>query len=91
MTATITRQKINMRVAETALEAIDEAASIQGVDRTSFVVDAAVSKARKVILEEQILNLTEREVEQIKHMLDSDTVANEKLSAAAKRLKDLGL
>lgn len=91
MAVIVERQKINMRVAAQTLQAIDEAAAIQGVDRTAFVIDAAATKARRVILEEQMLNLTHREVEQIKALLESDAEPTLALAAAAARLKDLGL
>ncbi len=82
--------RVNMRVSSATLEVIDEAASLQGVDRTSFVVDAAVSRARAVLLEER-LRVTATEVEQIKRLLAEESPANPKLREAAQRLTQLGL
>lgn len=85
-----TSSRVNMRVSSATLEVIDEAATLQGVDRTSFVVDAAVSRARAVLLEER-LRVTATEVEQIKRLLAEESPANPKLREAAERLSQLGL
>lgn len=81
---------VNMRVAPSALEIIDEAATIQGVARTAFVVDAAVSRARTVLLEER-LRVTATEVEQIKRLLAEERQPTDALRAAAERIQELGL
>lgn len=82
--------RVNMRVSSSTLEVIDEAASVQGVDRTSFVVDAAVSRARAVLLEER-LRVTAAEVEQIQRIIAEDAPASPRLQEAARRLSELGL
>lgn len=82
--------RVNMRVSSSALEVIDEAASLQGLDRTAFVVDAAVSRARRVLSEEK-LRVTANEVEQIKRLLSEDREPSSALRAAAQRLVDLGI
>ncbi|MBW8763333.1 MAG: DUF1778 domain-containing protein [Microbacterium sp.] len=81
---------MNMRISSYALEVIDEAATLQGVDRTAFFIDAAVSRARSVISEER-LRVTATEVGQIKRILAEDREPNDALRAAAQRLADLGL
>jgi uncharacterized protein (DUF1778 family) len=82
--------RVNMRISAYALEVIDEAATLQGVDRTAFFIDAAVTRARKVISEER-LRVTGTEVEQIKRLLSEDKDPTEALRSAAQRLADLGL
>jgi uncharacterized protein (DUF1778 family) len=79
-----------MRISSYALEVIDEAATLQGVDRTAFFIDAAVSRARKVISEER-LRVTATEVEQIKRLLAEDREPTDALRSAAQRLVDLGI
>lgn len=90
MATALTNPRVNMRVAPSALEMIDEAASLQGVDRTSFVIDAAVTRARKVISDDH-LRVTAKEVQQIKRLLSEDREPTEALRSAAQRLVDLGL
>ncbi len=82
--------RVNMRISSYALEVIDEAATLQGVDRTAFFIDAAVSRARKVISEER-LRVTATEVEQIKRLLAEDREPTDALRSAAQRLVDLGI
>lgn len=82
--------RVNMRISANALEVIDEAATLQGIDRTAFFIDAAVTRARKVISEER-LRVTGTEVEQIKRLLSEDKDPTEALRSAAQRLADLGL
>lgn len=91
MSITTSRQKVNMRVAVTALQDIDNAAKLQGVDRTAFFVEAASTKARQVLLEEKSLRLTKREVEQIRDLLANETDPTEELIAAASQLEELGI
>lgn len=82
--------RVNMRISSYALEVIDEAATLQGVDRTAFFIDAAMTRARKVISEER-LRVTATEVEQIKRLLADDSEPNDALKAAARKLNELGL
>lgn len=83
--------RINMRVTEEARDVIDRAAEMQGVDRTAFVIDAAVTRARSVILEDKILHLTGAEVAQVREILDADAEPTPALRHAAQRLEELGL
>lgn len=83
--------RINMRVSEKVRDMIDRAAELQGVDRTAFMLDAATTRARNVILEDRILMLTPREVEQVRDLLDSVPQPTAELARAAHRLAELGL
>ena len=64
--------RLNMRVAPEALDAIREAASAQQQDVTSFVLGAAMERARAVLVEERLLQLTDAEVEQVEAALDAE-------------------
>lgn len=83
--------RINMRVNETTRDVIDRAAEMQGVDRTAFVVDAAMSRARSVLLEDAILSLSAREIDQVRNLLEEDVAPTPALRRAAQRLEELGL
>ncbi|MHA3724043.1 type II toxin-antitoxin system TacA family antitoxin [Leucobacter sp. HY1910] len=83
--------RINMRVTEEAREVIDRAAEAQGIDRTAFMVDAAVTRARSVLLEEAILKLSAGEVAQIADLMENPPAPNDELNRAARRLAELRL
>jgi uncharacterized protein (DUF1778 family) len=87
-TAAVSR--LNMRVQPDALERIREAANYQGMDVTSFVLEAASSKARQVALEEKILRLSDSESLQVADLIAADREPSGALIAAAQRLTALG-
>ena len=64
--------RMNMRISPDALESIREAASAQQQDVTSFVLGAAMERARAVLVEERLLQLTPTEVAQIDAALDAE-------------------
>lgn len=86
-----TTARIDMRVSQENRDIIDQAAEKQGVDRTSFVLDAAMSKARSVLVEETVMRMTAREIAQVREILNAEIVPNASLKRAADRLKELGL
>ena len=64
--------RLNMRIAPKALATIREAATAKQQDLTSFVLGAAMDRARAVLVEEQVLRLTPTEVAQVDAALDSE-------------------
>lgn len=88
---TVATERINMRVSEDARSMIDRAAELQGVDRTAFMLDASVSRARSVLVEDAVLQLTATEGEQVRELLEQDAAPNEALQRALQRLGELGL
>ena len=70
MTAAKTR--INMRIEEENLELIREAAAANGQDMTSFVLGAALDRARAVVLEARVTRLSAAEAARFEAALDSD-------------------
>jgi uncharacterized protein (DUF1778 family) len=64
--------RLNMRISPDALESIREAASAQQQDVTSFVLGAAMERARAVLVEERLLQLTPAEVAQVDAALDEE-------------------
>lgn len=83
--------RINMRVSEVTRDTIDEAAEMQGLDRTAFVIDAAMSRARSVLLEGKLMHLTPEQVKQVRDLLETPPAPNGALRSAAQRLSDLGI
>jgi uncharacterized protein (DUF1778 family) len=64
--------RLNMRISPDALKSIREAASAQQQDVTSFVLGAAMERARAVLVEERLLQLTPTEMTQIDAALDEE-------------------
>ncbi len=55
-------------------------------DLTSFVLGAAMERARAVIAEDRLLRLTPHEVNQLEHALDTEPEVNPQLRAFIQRL-----
>ncbi|TFC87131.1 DUF1778 domain-containing protein [Cryobacterium sp. TMT3-29-2] len=86
MSATPSRsERLSMRVAPDALSQIREAAALQGQDVTSFVIGAAASSARKVIIEDRYLKLTPQEVNQLESVLNADIEPSKRLKEAVRK------
>ncbi len=67
-----TKTRINMRVSEDNLGLIKEAAEANGQDMTSFVLGAALDRARAVVLEARVTRLSPSEAARFEAALDSD-------------------
>tara|TARA_R110002124_G_scaffold51856_20_gene149711 strand:- start:5954 stop:6226 length:273 start_codon:yes stop_codon:yes gene_type:complete len=85
--ATTTKSRLNLRVQTDTLAKIREAAEFQGVDVTSFVLEAATTKARRIALEEKVLSLSPAEVDQVADLIASDREPSSALVEAARKLK----
>lgn len=78
--------RINLRLSPEALETIRVAAAVQQQDLTSFVLGAAMERARAVIAEDLLLRLTPHEVNQLERALDAEPEVNPQLRAFIQRL-----
>jgi uncharacterized protein (DUF1778 family) len=77
--------RINLRLSPEARETVRAAASVQQQDLTSFVLGAAMERARAVLAEDRILRLTPHEVNQLERALDSDPEVVPQLRALIRR------
>jgi len=68
----VKNERINLRVSHASLETVRDAAALQGQDLTSFVMGAALDRARNVLAEDLLLRLTPREVDQLAESLDTE-------------------
>ena len=66
------KARINMRINEDNLEIIKEAADANGQDMTSFVLGAALDRARAVVLEARVTRLSAPEAERLEAALDAE-------------------
>jgi len=87
MPATLSR--ITARVDFDTQDLLQQAAAISGISSiNSFVLNAAVEKAKKIIAYEHTLKLTKRDAVLLIDVLDSDAKSNNRLQQAAKRYKN---
>ena len=80
--------RINLRLDPEALETIRAAASVQQQDLTSFVLGAAMERARAVLAEDRLLRLTPHEVNQLEQALDSESEVVPQLRAFIRRISE---
>ena len=66
------KTRINMRVSEDNLVLIKEAAEANGQDMTSFVLGAALDRARSVVLEARVTRLSPSEAARLEAALDAE-------------------
>ena len=65
-------ERMNLRCSAESLATLRDAAELQGQDLTSFVLGAALDRARSVLAEDRILRLNPAEIVQLERALDAD-------------------
>jgi uncharacterized protein (DUF1778 family) len=80
--------RVNLRLNPESLETIRAAASVQQQDLTSFVLGAAMERARAVLTEDRLLRLTPHEVNQLERALDSEPEVVPQLKAFIQRISE---
>lgn len=78
-------KRLNMRLTPEAMETIKRAAELQQQDVTSFVLGAALERARAVLAEDKILRLTPHEIHQLEAALDREPQVIPQLQAMIRR------
>lgn len=73
--------RLNMRIAPDALDLLRDAAAAQQQDVTSFVLGAAMERARTVLMEQRVMVLTAREAAQVDEALDREARVIPELAA----------
>lgn len=74
-------ERLNLRCSEGSLTLLRQAAELQGQDLTSFVMGAALERARTVLAEDRVLRLSPAAVAQIEAALDAEPQPNSQLAA----------
>lgn len=72
--------RINVRLSDESLATIRAAAALQGQDLTSFVLGAALDRARTVIIKENVLHLSESDARKLGIALADESSINEALA-----------
>ncbi|MDC9580062.1 DUF1778 domain-containing protein [Xenorhabdus sp. PR6a] len=78
-----TNDRMSLRIASDDKLLLMRAAALQHTNLTEFVVRNVVSVARKIIEENERLELTERDSLRVLDLLDNPPTPNDKLMAAA--------
>lgn len=86
-TASDRSARLNMRISPDAIETLREAAAAQQQDVTSFVLGAAMERARSVLMEQRVMVLTAREAAQVEESLDREARAIPELSALIREVR----
>lgn len=76
--------RMDIRIPLSVRETIDFAASLEGRSRTDFLIEAAVDKARKVIAENRVIELSLKDQQQL-----ADDLTNDNIKEADSFLMDL--
>lgn len=79
MAATVKSERIQLRASAEAKAQILEAASLTQQDATSFILDAATSRARAVLLEQKLLQLSANDLQQLEDALDQAEIPSPQL------------
>jgi uncharacterized protein (DUF1778 family) len=80
--------RVNLRLNPESLETIRAAATVQQQDLTSFVLGAAMERARLVLAEDRLLRLTSHEINQLERALDADPEVIPQLRALIRRINE---
>lgn len=80
--------RLNMRIAPDALDTIREAAAAQQQDVTSFVLGAAMERARDVLMSDRVMRLTPAEMDQIEAALDEEPRVIPELAEAIRKVRE---
>lgn len=83
-------ESLDLRMTSEAKHLIEQAAALSGMPTTSFIVNGAIRKAKRVIQEAEIIQLTNRDRDRLLAALDdADAKPNAVLRRAAKRHKSM--
>jgi uncharacterized protein (DUF1778 family) len=85
MNAIVERGRISARVSAAVAETLNEAADLTGTTLSSFVVQAALKEAQRVIDREKTIYMSNRDVAMLLDLLDNPPPPNAALSKAFER------
>jgi uncharacterized protein (DUF1778 family) len=80
-------ERLNLRCSAATVATLREAASVQDQDLTSFILGAALERARSVLAEDRMLRLSPHEVLQLENLLDAEPSAIPQLAALLRGVK----
>ncbi len=80
-------ERLNLRCSTDSVATLRDAATVQGQDLTSFILGAALERARAVLAEDRLLRLTPREVSQLENALEADPEVVPQLAALLRKAR----
>ena len=80
--------RLNMRLTPHADGLIREAAAISGQDVTSFMLSAALDRARALLIEDSLVRLSPRDARALANAIDHDAVPIPQLVELLRRPQD---
>ncbi len=82
---TVSSPRITARVSVDTQELLSKAAALMGISSiNSFILSAAIEKAKKIMAEEETLTLSKQDAMLFMDVLDRPAIANAKLNEAFK-------
>lgn len=77
--------RVDIKTTKAAKAILEQAASAMGSTLSAFILDCAMSKAREVIAETNLIRLTQNEGERLLAALENPAPANKKLKQLFKK------
>lgn len=87
MNVIVGRERITARVSSAVAETLNEAAELAGTTLNSFVIQAALEKAQRVIDREKMIHLTRNDAAMLLDLLDNPPAPNAAMMKAFERFK----
>lgn len=87
MNATVGRERITARVSVSVAETLNEAADLAGTTLNSFVVQAALKEAQRLIDREKTIYVSRNDAAMLLNLLDDPAPPNQALTRAYERFK----
>lgn len=85
MSETAERERITVRVSSTVAETLNTAAELMGTTLNSFVVQAALEKAQKIVDRENLIQVSRNDAAMLLDLLDAPPKPNAARMKAYKR------
>jgi uncharacterized protein (DUF1778 family) len=85
MNATVEKERITARVSNSVAETLNEAASLSGTTLSSFVVQAALKEAHRIIDREKTIYLSPADAAMLLDLLENPPQPNAALTKAFER------
>ena len=83
-TDTVRSERINLRLSETALRRIEQAASVEGSTVSNFIVSSALENAEKTVRRHETIALAREDAVRFFEALTNPSPPNDRLRAALK-------
>jgi uncharacterized protein (DUF1778 family) len=88
MSAAVERKRITVRVSRAVAETLNEAAVLAGTTVTSFVIQAALEKAERVVEREKMVRLSRNDAAMLLDLLEKPLLPNATLTRAFERFRN---